>query len=86
MEKKYSTSIKMAYRDNFFYEYVNIRVDQGMTKYDAIMHYLNNAQIPYEYTTMKCIDDEYNHSLTIIIPINNLNVILDPGINLTHII
>ena len=55
----------MSYKDTFFYEYVNIRVDKGMSKYKAITHYLNNTLIPEDYKDMTCIEYEYHHSLTL---------------------
>ena len=56
----------MPYRDNFFYEYVNIRVNRGMSKYKAITHYLNNIHVPEEYKHMECIQYEYDHSLVLL--------------------
>ena len=52
----------MDYKQNFFYEYVNILVDQGCPKYDAIDRYIWDPTIPYDYKSMKCIQDEIKHA------------------------
>ena len=60
------------YRQTIFYEYVNISLET-MTKYEAIQKFLNDPRIPIDYKYMKCVKDEYNHSLTLLDynPVNN---------------
>jgi hypothetical protein len=49
----------MDYPTRFFYEYVNIRVHDGMLKHDAIYEFLSNPYIPQDYKEMNLVQDEY---------------------------
>jgi hypothetical protein len=55
MERDYPTM--------FFYEYVNIRVQAGMLKCNAIYDFLLNPQIPDEYKTNPIVQNEYTMSI-----------------------
>jgi hypothetical protein len=52
----------MDYPTKFFYEYVNIRIHNGMAKHAAIYSFLTNPQIPNEYKTY-IVQDEYTESI-----------------------
>ncbi len=53
----------MDYQTIFFYEYVNIRVYNGMLKHTAIYDFLTNPQIPHYYKTSTIVQDEYADSI-----------------------
>ena len=63
----------MDYRQNFFYEYINILVDQGAPKYDAIDRYIWEPKVPYDYKTMPCIQEEMNHAIQLLNAKKNIN-------------
>ena len=61
----------MEYPQKFFYEYVNILVDKGCPKYEAIQRYLWDPTIPYEYKTIPCINEELEHSKRLLMETTN---------------
>ena len=62
----YNIKLTMEYSQKFFYEYVNILVDLGCPKYDAIYRYIWDPTIPKEYKTIKCIQEELQHAIQIL--------------------
>ena len=56
----------MEYSQKFFYEYINILVNQGCPKYDAIDRYLWDPTIPENYKLMSCIQEEMKHAIQLI--------------------
>lgn len=56
----------MDYRERFFHEYVNIRVQDGMSSYTAIQHFLHNAQIPLDYKELLVVVESYKYQLQIV--------------------
>jgi hypothetical protein len=53
----------MDYPTKFFYEYVNIRIHNGMLKHNAIYEFLTCPHIPPDYKTNPVVQDEYTDSI-----------------------
>ena len=56
----------MEYSQKFFYEYVNLLVDQGCPKYDAIDRYIWDPNIPREYKKIACVQEELQHAIRLL--------------------
>ena len=52
--------------NQFFYKYINILINQGCSKYDAIDRYLWDPTIPENYKHMSCIQEEMIHAIKLL--------------------
>ena len=62
----------MDYRERFFHEYINIRVRDGMSSYNAIQQFIHNAQIPQEYKELRIVEEECKYQLQVVLEKNIL--------------
>ena len=61
-----NTNINIQMNPNSFYEYINILVHEGYSKYNAIIIFLNDVNINATYKQIQEVQQELEHGLLLL--------------------